>query len=216
MEILRKILLTQNKKIRKPYGYLPSEAIRNVCENIDVIIDEWEKYSKVKYTCPIDDISIDQKELNQDKKWKAAFLFVYGEFNSDAEIHFPQTMKIIKNWSKEIKLVFFSKLEAHKHIPAHHGNNFGVIRNQIGINILFPEKTGLRVADKTVQLKKKELFIFDDTFEHEAWNNSETDRVVLIIDTCKKFSYLYNVINKFLLKKLKKTNYIQSVIKKII
>lgn len=40
----------------------------------------------------------------------------------------------------------------------------------------------IRVGNETRQWKEGELMIFDDSFEHEAWNNSGEDRIVLMFD----------------------------------
>ena len=45
-------------------------------------------------------------------------------------------------------------------------------------------KTQLRVADKYLQWKNGEMFIFDDSFDHEVWhfNDKNESRMVLILD----------------------------------
>lgn len=217
MNSLKKILLKKNDLIRKPYGHSTPDSVSEIIKNMNIISEEWNEFTKNKsyFGVPIDELSKDQEHLNKDKKWKAVFLYVYGQYNKEIIPFFPATMKLIDASKKDIKLVFFSNLEPGKHIQPHHGNNHHVLRTQIGIDITNPEKTGLRVADKTIQLKNEEHFTFDDTFEHEAWNNDSSNRIVLIIDTCKKFPYFYNLINRFFLRKMKKTPYVQSVIQKI-
>ncbi len=212
-----KLLLIKNSKIRKPYGQKHPPSALYLQSNADVIIQEWKNYVSATYSHgePIDKISKEQAHLNEDKKWKSYFLYVYGELNTDALQYFPETIKLIQKWENEIQLVFFSHLEPGKHIPPHLGNNHSVLRTQIGIDIPEPQKTGLRVADKIVSLDEKEIFTFDDTFEHEAWNNGNNVRTVIIIDTCKKFPYFYSLINRLFLRRMKKTPYVQSVIQKI-
>lgn len=217
MKIIEEILSKKNREIRKPYGYDTPAAVKDFQKNIDIIISEWNNYVQQTSTTgkPIDELSQAQKHLNEDKKWKAFFVFVYGEFTPEAEKYFPQTVKLVEKWKNDLTLLFFSNLEPGKHIPAHKGNNHGVIRSQLGIDIQQPETTGLRVEDKIVQLKNKDLFIFDDTFEHEAWNKGSAVRTVLIIDSCKKFPHFYNTINKYLLGKVKNTTYVQSTLAKL-
>lgn len=217
VRFLDMLLIKKNQNSRKPFGHKTPDSIKEFQENIDEIILEWKNYTESFSSSgePIDEISKEQRYLNEDKKWKAIFLYVMGETNKHTEAYFSKTIQLAKKWEKDINLVFFSHLETGKHIPPHKGNNQYVLRCQIGIDICQPEKTGLRVNDKVVKLKEKELFIFDDTFEHEAWNYGETHRTVLIIDVQKKFSYFYNLINKYLLIRMKDTKYVQSVIKKL-
>lgn len=217
MKIIKELLDKKNRELRKPYGHDIPDGVRDFHKNVDTIIKEWKAYvSQTSLSgIPIDELSEDQKLLNEDKKWKAFFVFIYGEYNPEALKYFPETIKLVEKWKEEIKLVFFSNMEPGKHIPAHNGNNHGVIRAQLGIDIQEPETTGLRVEDKINQLKNGELFIFDDTFEHEAWNNGKGSRVVLIIDSRKKFPHFYNLINKYLLNRMKQTTYIQSALAKL-
>ena len=42
---------------------------------------------------------------------------------------------------------------------------------------------GLRVAGESRRWERGKCLIFDDAFEHEAWNDTDADRVVLLFDT---------------------------------
>ena len=214
---LKKILNQHNLLSRKPYGYDSTDAVLDFQDNITVIIKEWSDFQKLTNVgaVQIDELSEDQKHLNRDKKWKALFLFVYGETNPNVLSHFPEISKLIRKWKSEITLVFFSSMEPGKHIPPHEGNNHGVLRIQFGIDIPEPEKTGLKVSDKIIKLRNQETFVFDDTFTHEAWNYSNFQKTVLIIDIRKKYSYFYNILNKIEQNSIRKSDYVQSVLKKI-
>ncbi len=55
---------------------------------------------------------------------------------------------------------------------------------QLALNVPPPKrdsKSGMRIADKFVTWKEGEMFVFDDSFDHEVWNESE-ERIVLIVD----------------------------------
>ncbi|MEK6638543.1 MAG: aspartyl/asparaginyl beta-hydroxylase domain-containing protein, partial [Pseudomonadota bacterium] len=66
------------------------------------------------------------------------------------------------------------------HIPPHTGvtNTRAIIH----LPLVVPEGCGFRVGGETRQWKVGEAFAVDDTIEHEAWNNSEDLRAVLIFD----------------------------------
>jgi len=217
MSLLKKILDRKILHLRKPFGHAFPDCISDIYLYIDEIINEWNNFKQIKLTAgiPIDDISGEQRILNDDKKWKAVFIYGFDYYTNIGLECFPITTKIVKKWENDITLVFFSTLEPEKHIPPHVGNNHGVVRTQIGIDIPDYSNTGLRIADKTVQLKNKELFIFDDTFEHEAWNFGQLPRTVLIIDSIKKLPFLYGILNKISLRKMKKSIYVQNALTKI-
>lgn len=217
MSLLEKILYLKILKNRKPFELSNPQCISDFSSCFDQIVKEWNAFQKsnLEFVPQIDDISIEQEQLNKDKKWKAIIIYGYEYYLPIGLEFFPKTIQLIKKWESEITLVFFSILEPGKHIPAHVGNNHCVIRTQIGIDIQEPEKTGLKVLDTTVKIKNSEVVSFDDTFEHEAWNKSDSPRIVLIIDSRKKISFFYDILIKIWLKKMKKSDYVQNALFKL-
>ena len=74
----------------------------------------------------------------------------------------------------------FSYLPAQTKILPHVGFTKMVLRVHLGL--IIPENCGIRVGDEERNWKEGQLLIFDDSFEHEAWNNSNSDRFVLMLD----------------------------------
>lgn len=76
--------------------------------------------------------------------------------------------------------LFFSRLRPGAHIPPH----FGVANSRITVHLplIVPSGCTIRVADSVHDWREGELFAFDDSFEHEAWNRAASDRVVLIFE----------------------------------
>jgi aspartyl/asparaginyl beta-hydroxylase (cupin superfamily) len=76
--------------------------------------------------------------------------------------------------------VVFSLLKAGAHIGAHTGMyNTRLICH---LPLIVPPGCGFRVGNEVREWEEGKLLIFDDTIEHEAWNNGPEDRVVLIFD----------------------------------
>ncbi|MBU6469253.1 MAG: aspartyl/asparaginyl beta-hydroxylase domain-containing protein [Gammaproteobacteria bacterium] len=75
---------------------------------------------------------------------------------------------------------FFSVLAPGAHIPPHTG--VINIRLVAHLALIIPPDCGIRVGTETRGWKEGECIVFDDTFEHEAWNKSAHTRVVLIFD----------------------------------
>ena len=75
---------------------------------------------------------------------------------------------------------FFSLLKPRTRIPPHTGvtNTRAIIH----LPLIVPEGCGFRVGGETRAWREGEAFAFDDTIEHEAWNDSDELRVVLIFD----------------------------------
>ncbi|HEY0436794.1 MAG TPA: aspartyl/asparaginyl beta-hydroxylase domain-containing protein, partial [Phenylobacterium sp.] len=53
----------------------------------------------------------------------------------------------------------------------------------VHLPLVVPPGCGFRVGGTTRQWEPGRAFVFDDTIEHEAWNDSDEPRAVLILDT---------------------------------
>jgi aspartyl/asparaginyl beta-hydroxylase (cupin superfamily) len=74
----------------------------------------------------------------------------------------------------------FSILDAKTRIPAHTGvNNTRLV---VHLPLIVPPGCGFRVGAEQCEWQPGKAFVFDDTIEHEAWNNSDVPRAVLILD----------------------------------
>ena len=75
---------------------------------------------------------------------------------------------------------FFSMLSPHTRIPPHTGvtNTRAIIH----LPLIVPPNCGFRVGGETREWVEGSPFAFDDTIEHEAWNDSDEMRAVLIFD----------------------------------
>jgi aspartyl/asparaginyl beta-hydroxylase (cupin superfamily) len=74
----------------------------------------------------------------------------------------------------------FSLLAPHTRIPPHTG--VANTRLVCHLPLIVPPNCGFRCGATTREWRVGEAFVFDDTIEHEAWNDSDELRVVLIID----------------------------------
>ncbi len=76
--------------------------------------------------------------------------------------------------------IMFSLLRPHSKIPAH----TGMINTRFvcHLPLVVPPGCGFRVGTETREWHVGQLMVFDDSVEHEAWNDSDHDRLVLIFD----------------------------------
>ena len=71
-------------------------------------------------------------------------------------------------------------LQPHTRIPAHTGiANFRLV---VHLPLIVPPDCGFRVGAETRQWRIGEAWVFDDTIEHEAWNDSDQTRIIFICD----------------------------------
>lgn len=123
--------------------------------------------------------------LNRSADWNAFHLIRHGEPDPVNALACPSTMAVFANAGQPdvagiTPNLMFSLLAPRTRIPAHHGvANFRVL---VHLPIIVPGECFFRVGADTRPWVEGEPWIFDDTIEHEAWNDSEQLRVVLIGD----------------------------------
>jgi aspartyl/asparaginyl beta-hydroxylase (cupin superfamily) len=77
-------------------------------------------------------------------------------------------------------MAIFSLLKPGTHIRPHHGMlNTRLICH---LPLIAPEGCALRVGAETRAWRAGEMLIFDDSFEHEAWNRGTETRIVLLFE----------------------------------
>ena len=125
------------------------------------------------------------KELNRNDRWTAIHLLQNGRRIEANARHCPITMQALANLPQPAipgasPNAMFSLLAPGTHIPPHTG--VANIRLVGHLALVVPPACGFRVGATTRQWREGEAFVFDDTIEHEAWNDSGELRVVLIFD----------------------------------
>lgn len=125
------------------------------------------------------------KELNRNPKWTAIHLLRNGERVEANARHCPRTLDTIARLPQP-KIAgaspnaMFSLLAPRTRIPPHTGvSNTRLVCH---LPLILPAGCGFRCGATTREWRMGEAFIFDDTIEHEAWNDSDELRVVLIVD----------------------------------
>lgn len=123
--------------------------------------------------------------LNYSPNWNAFFFYRDGRRFEDNCRRCPITAQLLDNLplsrvAEHSPEVFFSVLKPGAYIPPH----TGVINTRLvtHLPLIIPPDCGIRVGDETRGWKEGKCIVFDDTFEHEAWNRSNQTRVVLIFD----------------------------------
>ena len=145
------------------------------------------------------ELATDIATISQDHGWKSFMLCGYG-FRSDRNIErCPKTWSICQKIPGLIT-VMFSIFEPGKHLPPHRGPYNGVLRLHLGLIVPEPrEQLGIRVEKDIYRWKEGEAVVFDDAYEHEAWNYTPQTRVVLFVDFRKPLRFPANFLNWLLL-----------------
>jgi len=125
------------------------------------------------------------KELNHSRRWSAYFLCNQGRIEEPHLERCRRTAAVLARVPQvdipgRGPTAFFSILDAHTRIPPH----TGVTNTRVTVHLplIVPPGCGFRVGGETREWQVGTGWVFDDTIEHEAWNDSDVPRAILIFD----------------------------------
>ena len=124
-------------------------------------------------------------ELNHSPRWNSYFLWKDGVKDEAHCARCPKTTALLESLPllRQPGLgptAMFSVLAPRTHIPPHTGS--ANTRCLVHLPLILPGPSRFRVGNETREWKMGEAWVFDDTIEHEAWNDADQTRVILIVD----------------------------------
>ncbi len=146
------------------------------------------------------DISKDQIEITDDDRWKTFFLYGYG-FQADVGVEMcPRTAALMRE-IPGMTTAMLSILSPRKHILDHRGPYKGVLRYHLGLIVpREAEQCRIRVGDEVRHWEEGQSMVFDDTFNHEVWNDTDETRVVLFVDVLRPLPFPESLVNRLIVK----------------
>lgn len=123
--------------------------------------------------------------LDRSKLWSAFFFWKHGRLNEENAARCPGTAALLQRMpllrlEGRAPNAFFSLLAPGTRIPPHNGVTNA--RATVHLPLIVPAGCGFRVGAETRTWKSGRAWAFDDTIEHEAWNDSNEPRLILIFD----------------------------------
>jgi ornithine lipid ester-linked acyl 2-hydroxylase len=156
------------------------------------------------------EISPSQAALTQDSNWKTFMLYAYGYPIEENCQQCPQTAKLLST-IPGMKTAFFSILSPGKHIPPHRGPYKGVLRYHLGLIVPEPkEQCRIRVDKEYQHWEEGKGMFFDDSYDHEVWNDTEGRRVVLFVDFVRPVYFPVSLYNRFIIQLIAWSPFVQS------
>jgi aspartate beta-hydroxylase len=129
-------------------------------------------------------------ELNHSRRWSACFLWRDGVRQDEICTLCPRTAALMEGLPMARQAGFaptvtVSVLEPHTRIPPHTGS--ANTRLLVHLPLVLPGPARFRVGNVTREWRMGEAWVFDDTIEHEAWNDADEPRAILIFDIWNPF-----------------------------
>jgi len=120
--------------------------------------------------------------VSRENSWKTIPLRTWGIQQFKNQKHFPITYSIIQKYP-QILSSSFNLLEAKSSILPHLGDTNTIYRCHLGLEIPagMPD-CAFRVKDEVRPWEKGKWLMFIDSYNHEAYNNSEKDRFIFVVD----------------------------------
>lgn len=167
---------------------------REIRDELDVVLERRDDLPNFQ------DISTDQATITDDDRWKTYFLYGYG-FKSEANCaRCPRTAALLQD-VPGMTTAMFSILSPGKHIDAHRGPYRGVLRYHLGLRIPEPaDAAGISVGGEVRHWAEGRSLLFDDGYEHFAWNDTDGLRVVLFVDVIRPLRRPAADLNRALIK----------------
>ena len=116
--------------------------------------------------------------------WNVSFFYERGKKNIENCQKCPVTAAIIESHNTVRSMVglnYISKMAPGTQVRPHRGPTNLRLRCHLGIDVPAGD-CGIRVGGETRKWVEGKCIVFDDSFEHEAWNRANEDRIVLIVD----------------------------------
>jgi aspartate beta-hydroxylase len=123
--------------------------------------------------------------LNHSLNWSVYSLWYDGAAVAEHIAKCPKTAAVlsqlplcdIPNYAPG---AYFSVLKPRTRLPAHTGTTN--TRSIVHLPLVIPQGCGFRVGSQIRAWQRGKAWVFDDSIDHEAWNDSDQVRIILIFD----------------------------------
>ncbi len=186
-------------------------ALKAFTDNWEAIRGEVQGILKHREEIPaFHEISPDQHKISTGKNWRTFILYGFGKRLEKNCAQAPLTAKLLSE-VPNIQVAMFSILSPGYHIPPHEGVTKGIVRAHLGLIIpKDADKCYIRVDDQIKVWRPGEIFVFDDTYTHEVYNNTDEERVILLFDFDRPMGWKGRIINTSLIAAMKFSAFYQT------
>ncbi|WP_294044632.1 aspartyl/asparaginyl beta-hydroxylase domain-containing protein [Sphingomonas sp.] len=169
--------LVSNEPVLDVRDFPWTQALR---DNWQAIRDEAIAVALGRNSPSLASVSPDHRAIAPIDMWRSFFLWGYGYSVEENLARCPVTSATVAE-IPDLNSAFFSILAPGTHIPPHRGVTKGLITCHLGLIVPRDGDVRMRIDDRIVRWAEGETLVFDDTYDHEVWNDAASIRVVLLI-----------------------------------
>lgn len=114
------------------------------------------------------------------RPWQAWFLWGYGYRVEEALARCPVTAALVGRIPGLVS-AHVAILSPGAHVPASRGATKGLLTCHLGLVVPRDGDARIRVGDRILRWAEGETLLFDDTVDHELWNDAAGDSALLVI-----------------------------------
>ncbi|PHR60959.1 MAG: aspartyl beta-hydroxylase [Robiginitomaculum sp.] len=164
---------------------------------------------------PLRDISPDHSRIAADGRWRSFFLWAYGIKSDENTQRCPRTTEIIEQ-IPGLKTALFSILAPGANIPRHTGVTKALVVCHLGLKIPSDRPACTMWLDgQTLQWQPGKSFVFDDTYPHEVHNDTDEERVVLLLQVKRPMRWPGQMLANFFLSAIRISPFITDARKEL-
>jgi aspartyl/asparaginyl beta-hydroxylase (cupin superfamily) len=160
-------------------------------------------------------ISEEQARIVQPEMWRTFFFYAYGHRLEENCRRCPTTTALLES-IPGMTTAMFSILSPGTRLTAHRGPFKGVLRYHLGLMVpSADERCAIRVGGELRTWREGKSLVFDDTFEHEAWNETSSPRVVLFVDFIRELPFPLSTLNRAMIRLIGASPFVQNILENL-
>jgi beta-hydroxylase len=154
------------------------------------------------------DIVANQHRIAPDDRWRIFALWGFGRCSELGRTTCPETAACLDR-IPGLESAMFSILAPGKHIPRHRGVTRALLRCHLGLVVPRSGTCEMDVDGRRVRWREGEAFVFDDSRPHEVWNDTDEERVVLLLDVRRPMRWPGRWLYAVLSAALRRTHFVR-------
>jgi ornithine lipid ester-linked acyl 2-hydroxylase len=158
---------------------------------------------------PMNQMSPDHQRIAAGGGWRSFFLVGYGLRVEGNCARCPNTAEALRH-VPGLVTALFSILEPGMHVERHRGVSRGIMIAHLGLKVpRDARRCRMQVGQELVHWEEGRTFVFDDTYPHEVWNDTDEHRVILLVQFQRPMRWVGRLVTRLLIAAVRRSPYIR-------
>jgi aspartate beta-hydroxylase/beta-hydroxylase len=179
-------------RITSPYVLFPEvRKLEDRYDQVKAEVDELVARRKLPRYGDIDPI----RAAEVSEGWRLYYAYMLGVPNPEATRDVPTILSFAERTPRVVNAMI-AILDPGVTLKAHEGPYAGILRYHLALKVPQNNPPRLRVDGEYYTWKERESILIDDTFEHEVYNDSDDQRILVIIDIRRPMGIVADGVNR--------------------